>query len=255
MRRLIGGTLADHREWTTRPSNQFTTDGYEVIPGFLADTDCDRLVALARHFEGSSTRALAGDAYFLRRGTNREVDTQVSQIMNAHHLDDGLQNLFESGRITSLFEERLGEPVVLESLTLQIDGNDTKTKRGLHVDRHTPPSFKSFVYLTDVTDLTNGPYTVVPRSHRKTAWRLAGAVVASALRRPKTDAPLFGMGSAQPIFGSAGTLILSCQQLAHRGWPGHSGPTRYVLIGYLSLARDWDGRPFRVGREFLDAAS
>lgn len=250
--RTCVSSWTDRREWRSRPVNPLTVDGYEVIPAFLPIADCDRLVELARSFDGQPSQALQGDAYYLRRGMQRDVDTRVSQVMNAQDLDDGLRDLFGSGEIESLFEQRLGEPVVLESLTLQIDGSDTRTKRGLHVDRLTPPSFKAFVYLTDVTQLSSGPYTVLPGSHRRMGRRLAGAIVATLMGRPKTDMPLHRMKSARPLLASAGSLILSCQQLAHRGWPEHSGPTRYVLIGYVSMARHWDGGTFRVGREFLD---
>ena len=58
----------------------------------------------------------------------------------------------------------LGVTLFASSYSVQVDWPDTETKRPYHTDGF-GVNFKLFVYLTDVDDLQNGPYTVIPRSH------------------------------------------------------------------------------------------
>jgi hypothetical protein len=51
--------------------------------------------------------------------------------------------------------------------------------------------------------------------------------------------------------GKAGTLIISNQQLAHKGWQKHDKKKRYALICFLIAEKYYDGQPFNLGRSAI----
>ncbi|MDZ7673838.1 MAG: hypothetical protein U5K30_02035 [Acidimicrobiales bacterium] len=171
---VSAGVARDRRWWSRRPANELTRTGVEQLrQPFLSQDECARLVGVTDRYMEDRSRPLDGDAYLVVRREHRRLnDRGVRQIMNAQDIDAGLSDLYTSGRIESLFAERLGEEVVLESITLQVDEPDEETKRGYHVDRITPPVFKLFVYLTAVESEEHGPFTYVPGSHVDTSRRL-----------------------------------------------------------------------------------
>ena len=241
----------DGRVWR-RSTSVLAERGYEVLSERLLDpSECDRLVAVTDSLLGTTSRPLSRSASFIRRGEGGGRDTHVSQVMNAQDLDAGLATLLESGRLQSLLTERLGGDVVIESITLQFDGIDTQTKRGFHIDRFTPPNFKVFVYLNDVLLPGDGPYTVVPRSHRHVARKLLNAVVNEVRGRPLTDMNHFYCDpKSVSMFGEKGTSILSIQTMVHKGWHHQDLQSRIVLIAYCAFARSPTHRgEFTLGRD------
>lgn len=249
------GVARDRWWWSRRPVNDLTRAGVEQLPEpFLSKDECSRLVDVADRYMAEGSRQLDGDAYLVvRREHGRLNDLGVRQIMNAQDVDPGLSALYRSGRIESIFAERLDEDVVLESVTLQVDEPDDRTKRGFHVDRVTPPVFKLFVYLTAVDAAEHGPFTYVPGSHVYDIRRLR--CLFDNLRGgggiQHTDMTRFADSEARTFVGQAGSAVLGVQSGAHKGWHGHIERTRYCLIAYLIRRRDWSGRPFTLGRELV----
>jgi hypothetical protein len=250
MRNVLEGLLQDRKMWRAAPDCALVRDGYEVVDDLLDPPTCDRLVARFDEL-AQAPEALRGRAYFVHRiqgPTGR--DQGVTQLMHAQDVDDDLRRLHDSGRIEAIFADRLGEPFVLESTTIQLDDPDTTTKRGFHVDRVTPPTFKLFIYLTDVPDLGNGPYTVVPGSHRHIVRKILNVAVNKSRRRQATDMGVtYRLAAGEPQLGGRGRTILSVQSMVHRGWPGHDRARRLVLIAYLVPTRHWSGAEFALGRD------
>lgn len=240
----------DRRDYRRQPINPLTRDGYELIPDYLSRAECERLVALAGRLERPESYLIGGNCFYARRGDKGPaVDTQVAQFFNLQEADERLGAMYSGGQIERLFEARLGEKMRLQSVTLQIDDVDTRTKRGFHIDSSSPPNYKAFVYLNDVLELGDGPYTVVPGSHRDRWKKVSNRMYNVWRNHPRTDMRLhYRDQQARPLFGRAGTLILSCQHLAHKGWHHHDRQRRYVLICYLIAWRHWDGQPFMLGR-------
>lgn len=227
------------RLWRRVPDNEFTRQGFEVVPGFLDTEECERLVSVVLEHERETSTQLADGAYFLQRAqiSDAGTDLRVGQLFHAHRLDPVLEELARERTFETMFEERLGVAMELDSITVQIDDVDTESKRGFHVDRIAPLSCKAFVYLTDVDDVHDGPYTVVPGTHRRVVARVLRALAAYASGGVKTDQRVFGgIERGWPVLGRRGTLILSCQQLIHRGHPAHDRRRRVVLIAYLVRA-------------------
>lgn len=257
-RQDINGIINDHKQYLRQPGNQFTLQGYEVIPGFLDKQECDRLIQLTDRYLRDYTYLITGNCYLeCRKDFRGKVDTGVQQIMNAQELDESLSKLFNSRIIEELFEQRIGEKLHLQTITIQVDNIDTRSKRGFHNDYVTPTVYKAFVYLNGVNSYGDGPYTLIPGSHlhmwRKIVNYLYGCLVAaypkSRAFNPKDERELFYSDKQSvSIFGEAGTLIVSNQQLAHKGWHNHDQRNRYALICYLVLEKDYNGQPFMARR-------
>ena len=261
-KRQIVGLVKDHRDYLGQPRNEFTLEGYEIIQDFLDKDECERLIQVANRYLLNKSYLIEENCYLVCRQDIRDVDSQVQQIINAQKVDDKLSQLFSSHIIEEMFERRIGEKLQLQSITIQVDNPDTQSKRGFHSDGVTPPVYKAFIYLNDVDDYGDGPYTVIPGSHRHTFQKIINYVyrwVITLLSRGKIhnrkldDRRLFYSDKQSvSIFGKAGTLIISNQQLAHKGWHKHDKKKRYALICYLMAERHHSEPPFKLWRAVID---
>ncbi len=104
-----------------------------------------------------------------------------------------------------------------------------KDTRGYHCDGRSR-KFKSFVFLTDVRDLGDGPYCYVPATHRdRLSWKRNRQFnEAQGLNRHEYS-QLQGL-DALPLLAYAGDMVISSQRGAHRGHPQHPSARRAVLV-------------------------
>ncbi|OKH22878.1 phytanoyl-CoA dioxygenase family protein [Chroogloeocystis siderophila] len=257
----ITGIINDRKEYQRQPQNLFTEQGYEVIPDFLDKQECDRLIKVADSYISNQSYVITGDCYLLCRKDIHDVDLDVQQIMNAQEIDDQLAQLFNSHIIEDVFEARIGERVVLRNISIKIDNPDTNSKRGYHTDTVTKTVYKVFIYLTDVNECGNGPYTVIPGSHRHTYRRIINYFYgwikqvlygSKHSRNYKEDIQLlYSDRQSVPLLAPAGTMIISNQQIVHKGWHQQDKSTRYALVCYVIPAKDYHGQRFSFGRTAL----
>ncbi|MAB55786.1 MAG: hypothetical protein CMN93_07920 [Synechococcus sp. CPC35] len=101
--------------------------------------------------------------------------------------------------------------------------------RSYHCDGRSM-KFKSFVYLSDVQSLADGPYCFVPGSQRRRRlwWRNARFNKRHGLG-PFEFSQLKD-SSAICLFACAGDMVLSSQRGAHCGHPQHPEARRAVLV-------------------------
>ncbi|MFT3837812.1 MAG: hypothetical protein QM723_12540 [Myxococcaceae bacterium] len=249
--RVARKTAQARAYWRSRPINHLSRQGYELVPPVLNADECKRLCSVADSLLRDESYFINQDCYLsVRKEKGMQIDVNVRQVMNLHAYDPAVKALFDSGKLEQMFVERLGEPVKLESITLQVDDVDTEKKRGYHLDSAWPPRLKVFTYLSPVDELGDGPYTVIPRSHVD-LWRKVGNRFFNATRGfPHDDMRLgYDDNGCVPLLGPAGTTILSTQDIVHKGWHDHHRSRRYNLISYLCLERFWDGKPFALGRD------
>ncbi len=247
-RYTFGSSLKCRRFWKSRPANPFTLNGYEVIPNFMPREECQRLVELSRATIKDQSYRVKDLCYTtVRSEIGVGKDLCVKQIMNVHVIDSNLNNLAQEGAIQRLFAERLGEPVSWIGFSIQIDGVDTKTKRGYHLDGAWPPLYKAFVYLTDVDAEGDGPYTVIPGSNRHVFRKAMSQFKGKFSGGQQSDMVLYSDKRCVQMYGKAGTLVLSTQDLVHKGWQNHFARDRYVLIGEFTLTRFFTGKPITRG--------
>ncbi len=247
------GNWRGWRFWRGRPVNDFTKNGFEVVPDFLDRAECRRLVSLAQtHLEGPS-HIVAGNCYtWVKAEAEHGRNSAVRELLNVNEIDPAVEQLLTGRAVQDLFTERLGETVELKGFSIQMDGVDTATKRGFHVDTLFPPTFKAFIYLTDVEVDGDGPYTVIPGSHRDFARKIFNDFVNAATSAARRDMFHLTNGiSHQKLLAPAGTLILSTQDLIHKGWGEHSHAPRFAMIGYGTTAEHFRSGPITEGIEHL----
>lgn len=168
------GIVKDHHQFKKQPINSFTINGYEVINNFFSKSECSKIVSLAVNYLRKDSYVVNDECYLVCKKDikDRSVDQSVQQIINAQSIVYRLNNLFNSGELEKILKERINQKVVLQSITIQVDHLDTDTKRGYHCDGVTPVKYKAFIYLNDVNRYGEGPYTVIPGSHKHLLKRL-----------------------------------------------------------------------------------
>ena len=217
------------------PSAALAANGFVVQPGFLPPDSVAAIMQDVGRFADRSIKETGVDRTHLRdRADKQEIDLNVRQLTGAQHLSRGINELYASGRIEATMSDLTGRQLAIGGMTVQIDWPDTRSKRGLHVDSHWPPTYKTFVYLTAVTGPENGPFSVVPGSHRD-RLKKARAIAGNYLHHRKlTDLhAAYRISDATCLLGEPGTAIFADQRLAHAGWPGHTTGTRFMLVAYL----------------------
>lgn len=117
--------------------------------------------------------------------------------------------------------------LVLDNVNAYINRGVVNT-RGFHVDTF-GEKYKAFVYLTDVLELADGPYCYSLGSHvpnnSTSINRKLGLMSGNAYNHPLPVGE-----SIVPLFGRAGTLIVSNQAGIHRGIPQSRDGERVVLV-------------------------
>lgn len=182
-----------------------------------------------------------GSGHFISYGQLANSEKPVVQFRSGQ--DGGMVDIFNIEKILGLNVELVDEAFGLDFILYAIQSLDksvtpaninaylnegiTKT-RGFHVDSY-KSRYKAFVYLTDVLTLDDGPYTYVPASHENSAYHRANQTLSSNLPN-STETPLIDMSRVIPILGRKGTLVISDQSGAHRGFPQASSAVRKVLV-------------------------
>jgi hypothetical protein len=237
--------------------NRFTLDGFEVVPGFLDPDECARLIHLAdEHLAGPSHRISARSYTWVKSEADHGRNRNVRELLNANDIDDGLAELLDSRRIQDLFSERLGQRVELLGFGIQVDEIDTSSKRGLHVDGLFPIQLKAFVYLNDVERNGDGPYAILPGSHRWFGRKFLNDVVNALTSGARRDMRRFvDDREIRTVLAPAGTMILSTQDAIHKGWSDQWRQRRCALIAYARIATHHHGQSLTEGIEFLDERS
>ncbi len=105
---------------------------------------------------------------------------------------------------------------------------DILQTRGFHADSYSY-RVKAFIYLTDVLRQEDGPYTFVPKSTASIIFKFINRIFSLFLYKG-TESLFFRKKSVLPIYGKAGTLIISDQSESHRGFPQKKGGARAILV-------------------------
>ena len=127
------------------------------------------------------------------------------------------------------------ENTTFSSLNLYYN-NSVTNPRGAHIDHSDGNEFKCFLYLTDVLSKSHGPYSYVPKSHKKLFLlkistffqRIANKFIKQSIYR--YDDMQVNNKLIIPLMGAAGTLIISNQSGVHGGIPQQNGFERLVLV-------------------------
>ena len=159
-------------------------------------------------------------------------DAGMVDIFHPERLSDAMARA-----VTACLHERLISRLLLAASLMPMRvkcrnlylNRGVKDTRGYHCDGRSR-KFKSFVFLTDVRDLGDGPYCYVPATHRdRLSWKRNRQFnEAQGLNRHEYS-QLQGL-DALPLLAYAGDMVISSQRGAHRGHPQHPNARRAVLV-------------------------
>lgn len=106
-----------------------------------------------------------------------------------------------------------------------------KNTRSFHIDNTQPVIYKAFIYLSDVSDLSYGPYAFVKGTHRLSIYPYINLIKnLFSSKYLQTDMPYHNSSNVINATGSKGDLILSNQNGIHRGQPQMDGKKRVALV-------------------------
>lgn len=154
-------------------------------------------------------------------------------MFDIFHLDKllaeaaGILEKIKQAGLEKIFSELVGTEMKLMNVNAYVNEDITST-RGFHVDSWGKAQFKAFVYLTDVSELADGPYTYVLGTAGNPQFITANQEL-SANRPKTTDVSVYPSSGVLPILAPAGSLVISNQNGAHRGWPQKIGHKRCIL--------------------------
>jgi len=103
--------------------------------------------------------------------------------------------------------------------------------RALHIDS-IYETYKSFLYLTNVRCLEDGPYRFVPESHNKNKAKKYSILKNSKIANIYNEQDvLLSPELSIPFLGDAGSLIITYQNGIHGGTPQTKDYKRIILVG------------------------
>lgn len=177
---------------------------------------------------GYTSMALGGTPIITIRGGS---DLGMIDIFHPEKLFPKLELLVSAISASSIDKEisSVSETdMALQNVNLYIN-QDVEQTRGFHVDSWGVNQFKAFVYLTDVNELEDGPYTYVLGSSKDRELEVLNKKMNRSVGAKSTDFGLFSPSKVMPVLAKAGSLVVSNQTGAHGGWPQKKGHSRCVL--------------------------
>ena len=159
-------------------------------------------------------------------------DAGMVDIFHPERLSDAMARA-----VTACLHERLISRLLLAASLMPMRvkcrnlylNRGVKDTRGYHCDGRSR-KFKSFVFLTDVRDLGDGPYCYVPATHRdRLSWKRNRQFNEAQGLNCHEYSQLQGL-DALPLLAYAGDMVISSQRGAHRGHPQHPDARRAVLV-------------------------
>lgn len=208
-------------------------DGIIVVNDFWSAEKCEHYKKLILDFSAQyqDTVTLATGTKVYYRGRNNDGDTGMIDIKHIDREIPDLSILIEEGKqfVATMNYAARGE-FALVSLNAYINDGVTDT-RGFHIDDAVPTTYKAFVYLTDVADVSYGPYTYVKGSQRFNPHvYLSLARNMLNAKREWGQISHYDKKRVWPVLGKKGTLILSDQTGIHRGLPQQNRKLRVALV-------------------------
>lgn len=230
--------------------------GIVIIPDFIngdllgsVAAAGEKLTSIAEEFSQSGNKFQENDDFLIQKGASRvsgydnlsKYGKPVVQIRDGQ--DSGMVDAFNIDHLFQEFSQIIrpayektpvrdilgtgSHQLIARNLNLYINLGVTNT-RGFHVDAY-KKKLKSFIYLTDVLSLDDGPYTYVEGSHVDSPYRRINKTLSGYLPN-RTETPVVALESIVPAIAHRGTLVISDQGGSHRGFPQKPGHSRMVAV-------------------------
>ena len=214
------------------------TDGIVVIENFIDESQVELLkerIEKAIHEYPHNEKINETNSVISVResyDSKNNYDTGMIDFVNADEIVKELSGFKYNERITQLLSEVANQTMKSASLHVYINKNVLNT-RVFHIDTFYPRQYKAFLYLTDVNSKGDGPYSYIKKSQAASILKFLNVCYNLLKGYPVTDARIKFGGSPTYLLAKKGTLILSCQNGMHRGWPQSEGAYRVAIVNYF----------------------
>lgn len=191
--------------------------GVRVEPGFLNEEKADQIYKEISSLVGNK-EIDNSEVIFQERGAGG-YDQGMLDIKNIDRVIPDFLRRIEIEKILAILKKDMGLDLKVSNINCYWN-QGVQSTRGLHADNHTKNQYKAFIYLTDVLDDLDGPYCYVPASHKSSFNRYKCIISNYFNKSPLTDfSTADHISKMLKIKGPKGSLIISNQNGAHRGWP------------------------------------
>ena len=227
-------------------SNQDLTSIRHEIHNLLESIQTNDLLKLQEiaYLNLPNHRVMKG--YHNFRDANRAViNYRVKRPDGRTGSDAGMIDIFHPERLSCNLDKRIKNCLheqLIQKLLLVSSLNRLKVKcRNLYLNQGVQDTrrfhcdgrslkFKSFIYISDVSELADGPYCYVKGSHRRRRlWRNNSTFNKENQLDPFEFSQLQGT-EAISLFAKAGDMVISSQKGAHCGHPQRPEAKRAVLV-------------------------
>lgn len=226
----MGAELEDY-------SRTLAEEGIVVVEGYLDDEICDDLYRrisesielgefdVAEGKYSYSDLANWGDVVVDKR-TGR--DEGMYDVFNIDEEIGEVRSIKEDSFINDIVDRAASVPYSPDNINVYWNRSVTTT-RDFHADTYSG-KFKSFVYLTDVPDLSYGPFSFIKGSHETSkAKQKVSQLINRFQDNPPTDAVFYDDENVVRCTAPKGTLIIANQAGYHRGHPQEEGRERMLV--------------------------
>lgn len=225
------------------PQNYATTleeDGIVVIDDYLDEGTCEDLFKEISHeIEEGDYDVVEGGDYGYEYSDFANWDGPVVNKRTGR--DDGMLDVFNvdmavpevsefkaDEMVNDIINRATSEEYSPDNVNVYWNRSATRT-RDFHADTYSG-KFKSFVYLTDVSDKSFGPFSYVKGSHESSKIKKKASMLVNKFNnKPPTDAVFYDEDDVIYCTASKGTLIIANQAGYHRGHPQEEGKERMLL--------------------------
>lgn len=174
-------------------------------------------------------------SYYRQPSEDSKWDGGVFRLYGAHEIQAHIGAFRRDMRLKGIVEQAFSTEVSCAVTVVQENIPQGVETRGFHIDMYAPLECKAFLFLTDVERDEHGPYAIIKGSHRRFWWRLYN-YLSRGLRDAEPVTTVEGVGDEDSknlvkFMVEKGSVVLTCQQAVHRGWP-HSKGRRVALVNY-----------------------
>jgi hypothetical protein len=250
-------TLHSHNtfEDLKKAKSKLHDDGIIIIPNFLNNTYLDEWTKSIEKTLKIYTNKLKQETYYEDEKILIQKNINIPKLKNYKELasypktainirggiDSGMVDIFNidkilpyKSKIQEIFSSEFFREILsfkkgklkVSNVNAYINSGNITT-RGFHFDSE-KNQVKIFIYLTDVSNFNDGPYTFVKKSHLDKSSIRINKKLSFGLKN-ETEAPIVNHNNIYPVFGKKGSMIISNQNGFHRGFPQSKNGYRVVL--------------------------
>ena len=220
-----------------KKSAELRKKGITIVEDYLDEKTAERF---HEQIKNGLENSMYTDAEEYSGGYGEWADADVPIANERTNTDEGMVDIFNpelefeemadfknDSKINKIIDRASGQKYKPRNCNAYIRRSVLNPQR-YHVDSY--QKYKTFVYLTDVSNNSDGPFTYIEGSHNISFWEKFATVFLNKLKG-RSAAPLGIVPNPEPlkVTASKGTLIIANQGGYHQGHPQSLGKERVLL--------------------------